>query len=200
MYSPFESGITYHGDSANDPMIENFSYVGEPISIETMKPMWRITKGNMRLKSNCPSGGFAEINETMRVVWSGKAYYKTCISVSFTKKDMKMINDYEGFHIMFRYQNSDNLYVASIRNDQRIVVKKKVNGIYKTLFEVGFVHVVNEIINASLQIDEGYLDLVVNGVCCTVDFPGNELPYGSIGFRGDNLTAEIHKVSAGILK
>lgn len=43
------------------------------------------------------------------------------------------ITNYSGLHVFFRYQTSDNLYVASARYDGKVTIKEKVDGVYTTL-------------------------------------------------------------------
>jgi len=40
---------------------------------------------------------------------------------------------YSGLHVFFRYQDNDNLYVASARYDGKMTIKQKVAGVYSTL-------------------------------------------------------------------
>lgn len=62
---------------------------------------------------------------------------KTDFTNFLLKADMKKmdlaIEPWEGLQLFFRYRDADNLYVAGIRNDNQIQLKKKVNGIYTTL-------------------------------------------------------------------
>lgn len=45
----------------------------------------------------------------------------------------KLVPDWSGVHLFARYNTENDLYVASIRKDGQVVIKKKLNGIYTTL-------------------------------------------------------------------
>ncbi|MBI2410959.1 MAG: hypothetical protein HYV32_03675 [Candidatus Kerfeldbacteria bacterium] len=47
--------------------------------------------------------------------------------------DMAADYSYAGIHIFGRYQDENNLYVASWRYDGNMTIKKKINGVYTTL-------------------------------------------------------------------
>ncbi len=63
--------------------------------------------------------------------------YKNDFSNFILKADMKKmdrgIEAWEGLAVFIRYQDPYNLYIVSLRDDNKIHIKKKYNGIYTTL-------------------------------------------------------------------
>lgn len=65
----------------------------------------------------------------------------------------KNIPGWAGLHLFQRYRTSDDLYVASIRYDGRVTIKKKWNGVYTTLAQAKL----DPGIHGDLLDGEGYL-------------------------------------------
>jgi hypothetical protein len=68
-----------------------------------------------------------------KIMWTDQTMAAT-LMIRRNKWDRKNeIENYSGLHVFFRYQDSDNLYVASARNDGQMTIKQKCNGTYETL-------------------------------------------------------------------
>lgn len=99
--------------------------------------------------------------------------------------------NWSGFHIFARYQTEDDLYVASLRKDGQVVIKKKVGGVYSTLAKADF---------GDLKLGEEYFfQFEVNGNLLTYKINGkpllqvtdNDLEWGTTGLRFDYADAVI---------
>ena len=100
---------------------------------------------------------------------------------------------YTGAHIFMRYQTEYDLYVASLRLDGKVMIKKKICGQYTTLasadYSGGPVNV-NTWYNIAFEADGSNLTLYVNGMpeLTTSDA---DLSWGSTGVRLDYVDAYL---------
>lgn len=90
-----------------------------------------------------------------------------------------------GMHVFLRYQTSNDLYVASLRYDGKVTIKKKVNGTYTTLKVGEFGQPkAGETFHLNFKAEGNLLTFYVNEemVLQTTD---NSLSWGTTGIRMD---------------
>ena len=94
---------------------------------------------------------------------------------------------YTGAHIFGRYQTENDLYVASLRLDGQVMIKKKICGQYQTLsaqpFSAGAV-TTDTWYEMSFEVVGNNLSLYINGQL-EVNATDNDLSWGSSGVRLD---------------
>lgn len=118
-----------------------------------------------------------------------------------TKSD-KNVPDWAGFHLFGRYQTENDLYVASVRMDGNVAIKKKKNGEYTTLgmktvkvCDVGNIFQMQfEIVNNQKGGVSLYLWVDRNQVLCTEDNL-NVISNGTNGIRIDYCDTDIFSIS-----
>lgn len=92
---------------------------------------WDVTSGVLKISGNY---GYTD-SPVFRVVTQKSDFTNFTLNAGLLKKT-PAIEAYEGLQLFFRYQDQYNLYVARIRNDNSIHLKKKVNDVYYTLVHV----------------------------------------------------------------
>jgi len=107
--------------------------------------------------------------------------------------DRKNMNDYSGLHVFLRYQDSDNLYVASVRYDGLVTIKEKVDGAYATL---AMSKLPDAYLDRNGNLDSGdWVNLKASAIGTTITFYLNDievlaaysdsLEWGTTGIRTD---------------
>lgn len=99
--------------------------------------------------------------------------------------------NWSGFHIFSRYQTEDDLYVASLRLDGQVTIKKKIKGVYTTLTKGDFGKLdIGEEYYFQFQVEGNTLTYKINGKI-VLQTDDSELEWGTTGLRFDYADAVV---------
>ena len=150
---------------------------------------WSVTAGVFSVKS---MHGYTN-NSVFRVVTERSDFSNLTFKADLMKKDLG-VEAFDGLQLFFRYKDPDNLYVAGLRNDNQIQLKKKVNGIYTTLGQASIES--NKLgywYHMIIVVNGNHLEVYVDGKKY-IDKYDSSLTSGKVGIRTDNIEAYFDNV------
>jgi len=99
------------------------------------------------------------------------------------------VDDWDGLNLFFRYKDPDNLYVAGLRNDNFLQLKKKVGGTYYTLAQVSLDSTqLNHWYNLKVIAKGSNIQVFVDGQK-NIEVVDTSFTSGKVGIRTDNIDA-----------
>ena len=105
------------------------------------------------------------------------------------------IEDYDGLQLFFRYKDANNLYVAGLRKDGQLHLKRKYRKKYTTLALVPYVTVPGVFYNFRIVAVGGSIKVYVNGVG-QIAVRDSTFTIGKVGMRTDNIEAYFDNFQA----
>ena len=174
---------------ASDSLLfsDNFNRRDGLVASETManaSSQWRVTSGNLYIRR---THGYTN-DDVFRVVTRRSDFSDVLVSAYMQKRNLA-VNPWEGLQLFIRYQDPDNLYVAGLRNDNSIHLKKKIKGKYVTLATAPInSNMINTWYKMTIVADSDRLRVFV-GDKKYIDVRDASLTAGRVGIRTDNIEA-----------